>query len=250
MAIQDKRIPVKLKNDAIVEALLEIRFDMSTIPEVFFGRIADSPSLKGFRQQRMPAYSIPADMRQADANLRYQPVFELTQPDDKRALRIGAHVMSCHRLSPYVGWDKFKHELNDVIDILFDKAENLNIIRLGLRYINAISTELHDINSIADLDLKVTVANVQIAGNVNLNFTQEVSSNTNCTVRIATSEFVQGVLPKNTSVLVDVDVFTKEAFRTKDSQEVKKWIEFAHSKEKEYFFGLLSDKSIDALEER
>jgi hypothetical protein len=31
-----KSIPVKLKDDAIVEALFEIRFEMTTIPEVFF----------------------------------------------------------------------------------------------------------------------------------------------------------------------------------------------------------------------
>ena len=37
-----KHIPAKLKHDAIVEALLEVRFDMTTVPEVLFGRLADS----------------------------------------------------------------------------------------------------------------------------------------------------------------------------------------------------------------
>jgi hypothetical protein len=54
MATRKKRIPAKLKYDAIVEALLEVRFDMTTIPEVLLGRLADCPSWKGFEQDRMP----------------------------------------------------------------------------------------------------------------------------------------------------------------------------------------------------
>ena len=72
-----KPIPQKLKHDAIVEALVEIRFDASTIPEVLLGRLADHEPWKGFDQRRLPAYEIPAPIRQADANLRYNPWFEL-----------------------------------------------------------------------------------------------------------------------------------------------------------------------------
>src|SRR5271157_1638575 len=38
MATRIKHIPNKLKHDAIVEALLEVRFDMTTVPEVLRGR--------------------------------------------------------------------------------------------------------------------------------------------------------------------------------------------------------------------
>ena len=75
------RIPRKLKHDAIIEALLEIRFDMAaTIPEVFFGRLVDHVSWKGFEQRRLPAYQVPAALRQADANWRYSARFRVTQP--------------------------------------------------------------------------------------------------------------------------------------------------------------------------
>jgi hypothetical protein len=66
MATRKKRIPAKLKDDAIVEAVLEVRFDMTTIPEVVLGRLADCPSWKGFEQGRMPTYEIQAILRQAD----------------------------------------------------------------------------------------------------------------------------------------------------------------------------------------
>jgi uncharacterized protein (TIGR04255 family) len=100
MATRNKRIPAKLKDDAIVEAVLEVRFDMTTIPEVLLGRLADCPSWKGFEQGRMPTYEIPAFLRQADPNLRYQPVFELHNAEKNRTVRIGDHVLSYHRLAP------------------------------------------------------------------------------------------------------------------------------------------------------
>ena len=249
MAKRGRAIPAELKHDAIVEALLEIRFDMlkETIPEIFFGRMAEHGPWKGFEQRPLPAYQIPPPLRQADPNLRDQPVFELAAPDKRRTIHVGPHVLSYHRLIPYVGWGKFKAELEEAIDGLFSTTGGLSIRRLGLRYMNALQTDLHGIGSILNLDLKLSIADESVSSNVNINFTTEVSNDTNCTVRIATSEFVQGKLPPNTSVYVDVDVFTKETFKTKDQTEVKKWVEFAHTKEKEHFFRLLTDQTIDSL---
>jgi uncharacterized protein (TIGR04255 family) len=250
MATRNKRIPAKLKDDAIVEAVLEVRFDMTTIPEVLLGRLADCPSWKGFEQGRMPTYEIPAFLRQADPNLRYQPVFELHNAEKNRTVRIGDHVLSYHRLAPYESWTKFKPELDAAIDALFAKADGLTIRRLGLRYINAMRPELHGISSISELDLTVAVESEAVAGNVNVNFTSDLSDDTQCTVRVATIEFVQGTLPPNSRVLIDVDVFSKEAFKTKDAQKVKQWVQAAHTMEKEQFFRLLTDTTIDAIEEK
>jgi uncharacterized protein (TIGR04255 family) len=250
MAAPKKRIPTELRHDAIVEALFEARFDMTTIPEVLLGRLADCPSWKGFEQVRMPTYEIPAFLRQADPNLRYQPIFELHNANKNRLVRIGGQVMSYHRLPPYESWTKFKPELDAAIDALFAKADGLSVRRLGLRYINAIRPELHQISTIAELDLTVAVEHEAVTGNVNINFTTDLSDDTQCTVRVATAEFVQGTLPPNSRVLIDVDVFTKEDFTTNDVQKVRQWVESAHTMEKQQFFRLLTDATIDALEEK
>lgn len=251
MAKPGRTVPTKLNHDAIVEAVVEIRFDMrqGTIPEIFYGRLAEFPPWKGFEQRPMPAYQIPALLRQADPNLRFQPVFELAAPDKKRAVRVGQHVLSYHRLMPYVGWGIFKAELDEAVDGLFSATGGLTVRRLGLRYMNALRAELHGIGSILDLDLKLSIAEESILSSVNINFTTEVSDDTMCTVRIATPEFVQGGLPPSTSVYVDVDVFTKESFKTADKSRVKGYIEFAHTSEKQHFFRLLTDETIELLRE-
>ncbi len=229
-----------MKHDAIVEALLEIRFDMTTIPEVLLGRLTDWPSGKGFEHDRMPTYEMPAFLRQTDPYFRYQPIFELHNTEKTRSVRIGGQVLSFHRLPPYEGWTKFKPELDSAIDALFAKAEGLTVRRLGLRYINAIRPELHGISSIAELDIKIAVEGEPIDRNVNLNFTTDLSEDTQCTVRVATAEFVQGILPPDSCVFIDVDVFTKETFNTNDANRVKKWVVSAHQIEKEQFFRLFT----------
>src|SRR5437879_12277215 len=143
MATRGKPIPTKLKHDAIVEAVFEVRFDTTTLPEIFFGRLADYEPWKSFEQRRMPAHEIPAVLREADPNLRYQPVFELAAPAEHRAVRIGQHVLSYHRTAPYVGWAHFQPELNALVAALFAKADDPAITRLGFRYINALTTDLH-----------------------------------------------------------------------------------------------------------
>jgi uncharacterized protein (TIGR04255 family) len=132
---------------------------------------------------------------------------------------------------------------------LFSSVEDLNVRRIGLRYINALTPKLHGIHSIRDLDIDMKIAGENIQGNVNLNFTTELSNNSKSMVRIATPEFVGGVIPENTTIVIDVDVFTKEGFKTKAIGDVESWIVFAHHKEKEEFFHLLPENIIQSLKE-
>jgi uncharacterized protein (TIGR04255 family) len=249
MATRGKPIPKKLKRDAIVEAVFEIRFDMTTLAEILVARFADSVPWKAFDQHYMPVHELPASLREGDPNLRYQPVFELAEATEHRAVRIGQHVLSYHRTAPYVGWQRFQLELHEIIETLFAKVDGLSIIRLGFRYINALQTDPHGIRRLSDLDLTLAVSHEAIAGSVNINFTTSVSDNTQCIVRIATADLVQGALPPATSILIDVDVSTKDSFKTTEANVLRDWVEFAHTIEKEQFFRLLTDETIDTLKE-
>lgn len=250
MRVSTKPIPKKLKNDAIVEAAFEIRFSTSTIPEVLFGRVSDFGPWKNFIQSSLPISQIPASMRQADPNLRFQPVFALIDEPQKRAIRIGGNTISYSRGMPYVGWDVFKLELGEVISVIFEKAADLRVERLGLRYLNALRKDLHGVQSLADLDLRLHIEGERITSFANVNLTFDPTTDTACTLRVATPEFVQGQVPPGTSVYVDVDVFTnEEGFASTDRKFVDAWIERAHTREKEQFFRLLPIPAIESLRE-
>jgi uncharacterized protein (TIGR04255 family) len=243
-------IPLKLKHDFILEVLFELRFETSTLPEVLFGRLADHAPWRGFRQDPLPAYSVPAVMRQTDPNLRYQPVLQLSGEEGRRAVRIGPQVASYHRTSPYVGWTQFSAELEEFFQGVFEKSENTSVSRLGIRYINAATEKLHGIASITDLDLRVLVKDSQIGASVNVNYKNDHERDTQSLVRIATPDLVMGTIPSDAAIMIDVDVFTKEGFKTEVADEVKNWTGFAHEEEKRQFFRLLKPETIKALREK
>ena len=242
-------LPGKLKHDAIVEALLEIRFDAPAVLEVLYGRLADVPSWQGFVQRRLPTADIPAPIRSLDPQLRFAPSFELRERNGHRSIRIGPQSISYHRGAPYVGWNQFKPELFEVVDQLFAKAGDLTIRRLGLRYLNALTKVQHGVSGVSDLNMRLYVAAEQLVGDLNVNFVKDVSPETKCTVRVATTQFVQGRLPEGTTAYVDVDVYTNDSFHAKEGAPVRDWINFAHDEEKRAFFGLLPPEIIEALRE-
>ena len=233
-------VPKKLKQDAIVEAVFEIRFALppASLSEVILGRLADHETWEGYEQRRMFAAQVPDQIRQIDPSFRFQPLLELVPQTKELSVRIGPQVLSFHRMKPYVGWEKFKPELLDALDALFKAAKRPTITRLGLRYINALRPDDHAVKSISDLSMVLKIGDKPIGSNVNVNLSQDLPNNSQCTIRIATPEYVQGELPPGTSVFVDVDVFTKDTFSSTDKQTVVNWLDFAHTQEKEHFFCL------------
>lgn len=244
-----KKLPNKLKADSIVEAICELRFESAAIPEVLYGRLIDDKAWSDFEQRRLPAYDIPAPMRQADENLRYAPVLELLNTKSNCSFRIGPQVASFHQRPPYGGWQSFRPTLCNMIDQLFAKSGGLVVTRLGFRYSNALNKHSHGIGSVGDLDCVIEVAGRPITQDVNLNFNNTVNPITLSTVRVATPAFVQGQLPEGTTTFIDVDIYTVEGFTTKDPSTVIEWIDRAHDAEKERFFDLLTQATIDSLKE-
>jgi uncharacterized protein (TIGR04255 family) len=242
-----KPLPKKLNPDAIVEALLEVRFKTSILAELVSGRLSDSPAWKGLAPQRLVAADVPEVIRRTDPNLLYQPTVELRQSDGQRIIRIGPQVLSYHRLAPYVGWQNFRKELFETIGELFARIGDARVTRLGLRYINALSRN-HGIARISDLDMTVTVDSAPLTERINLNFMTIAGENIATTVRIASPDFVQGKLPEGSAVIVDIDVFTKEGVDTAERATVQEWTERAHTEAKHAFFSLLTLRTISKLE--
>jgi uncharacterized protein (TIGR04255 family) len=251
MVKRGTELPKKLKQDAIVEAVVEFRFESSTIPEVFLGRVIDSQRWRGWLKKQLPAYNLPPQIRRIDRNVQYAPLFQLSEPGSPAALRIGPKVLSFHQLAPYVGWMVFKPALEAVVETLFSTVDGLQVKRIGLRYMNALRPGIHNIRSVADLDLKLVVSEDLLSEKVNLNFITKVRGDSSCIVRVSTMDFVQGPtqIPADTSVFVDVDVYTNDGFTTSDKTVVNDWVEFAHTQEKTEFFHLFTQNAIDNLRE-
>lgn len=235
-------LPSKLKDDAIVEALCQIQFVSEDLPEVIIGRATDFWVKSGYVAERLPIADIPAPIRKADPNLRFQPTIQLREKQGPNLIRIGEQAISFHVAGEhkYPGWNSFRVQLNGVIEALFSNlTTNISVNKIGLRYINAIVQDRHFIKDIHELEFEVSVGGKQLTGPVNLNFNVSEGTAHIVTTRLAHGSFVQGTLPARTSAVIDVEVSTANEFLAKSASDVMSWIEDAHTFEKTAFFALI-----------
>lgn len=161
-------------------------------------------------------------------------------------VKVGANVVSFHALAPYPGWKVVREEMNDAIGKLFQAVPDVQIIRIGLRYINLLTAEHHFVSGPSDMDFAVQVEGSPLVESLNLNYSKTLGDEHIATVRIATPDLVVG--PKSDfTVLVDVDVATPEGFATRSSEHAGGWLESAHQFEKQEFFALIPSDLIDKM---
>lgn len=245
-AMPNKR-PKKLCDDAILEALLEIQFESNEIPEIIIGQLSEC--WDSFDKKRLSPSDIPSPIRLRDSRLKHAAVLEMTSEDDTHRIKIGSHVISCHIVKQYCGWDSFRPKLMNLINCLFSKCPNAEINRLGFRYLNAFTRDKHLINSINDLDIDIHVAGQPITSPFNLNICVTEDDTHISMARIASPELVQGNLPEETSVVADIDVYTPREFQCSEKNQIIDWIDNAHKYEHNAFFKLIPTDILNKIVE-
>lgn len=238
------KIPKRLHNDAIIEALCEIRFDSDEVPEIIVGRLTDHWS--SLETVRLSSSDIPQPIREQDPRLKYTATLELRDPSNEYVIRIGSNTISFHNTGDYLGWDKLSKKMEETFTVLFEKVPSISVKRIGYRYTNAIA-EKHLISDITDLDYEFKIANKKISGPVNLNVLQKCGDNHYIMTRIASLDFVEGQLPAGTNSIIDIDVYTPPTFSTSSISEVLKWINDAHTYEGTAFFKLIPEELLEKL---
>jgi uncharacterized protein (TIGR04255 family) len=242
-------LPEKLKHDAILEALLEVRFESPLLVELLFGRLAGNPIWRAFRSARLPTAEMPAIFRRINPDLRFAPIYELKDESGSRSIKLGPNVISFHNMTPYLGWSLFSPALTELLDFLFHDHDELQIMRLGLRYINAFTKHDHGISNISDLAVSIDVAEQRLQEQFQLHYFFSAQKDIECSVRVGAPAFVQGVLPPSTSAVADIDIYSSDRLRVKDAAAAKDWVARAHAVEKEAFFKLLTPETIADLRE-
>ncbi|MDX8442014.1 TIGR04255 family protein [Mesorhizobium australafricanum] len=239
------KLPSKLRADGVVEAILEIRFESSEIPELLLGKIVDFPAWKGWVPSRLPLSDIPLPIRRADKNLQHQPLLQLSSPDGNEALKVGDNVVSRHALT-YPGWTAFEPRLLETFRLLYDRIPGLSVTRLGLRYVNLLHPDIHMIEDVNALNLTILVGDNRLTPPLNLNYRRKTTDWHETMIRIASPEFVTSA-HQGFSTLIDIDVYTPDGTVVPDYGTCVGWLNDAHAILKDHFFELLHDETIEAL---
>jgi uncharacterized protein (TIGR04255 family) len=242
-------IPEILSRDAILEVNFEIRFEPSqnSMPEIILGRLSEPYLQKGFSVERLPIGEIPQAVRDRDASLQYQPLVRLHSKDSQFRVSVGNRSYNFAVVRKYCGWKELIKELRRFIQHFFQSNIHTEIQRLGLRYQNALTSPDHCIESLFDLNVELAIAGEEVSTPVSITYTKQHTSTLKSICRIVSSEYVQGDVPKGTSALIDIDMFS-DAFGTGSEETVLEWAEVAHQHEKLQFFSILPTSVIQKLE--
>jgi uncharacterized protein (TIGR04255 family) len=240
----------KLKDDPIVEALLEVQFESPELAEVVVGRLSDLEPWKTGRKVRLPIAELPSQIRAIDQQLRFQPTIEVQGSSGFGAVRVGGNVISLHILQPYPGWDKAFPRFCAAIDGMFAAIPGVVVKRLGLRYVNAFSGPRHQVGSVGDLAIALKVADKDVTRPINLTMLSTEAERFHVQTRIVAPQYLTGNIPKGTSAVVDIDVFTPYGFSSTSATSVCEWINEAHLAEKSAFRQLLPDKLYEELRDK
>jgi uncharacterized protein (TIGR04255 family) len=240
--------PKKLKKDGIVEALFEVRFTTSAIPELYVGRLVAGIAAieEGMVVERLPMADFPAPIRRADPNLAHQPTLQLRTRNGTRLARIGETVISWHALQSYPGWPVFQPEIDRIITLLRTSVEGLTVVRTGLRYLNFLNPKDHLVGGLKDLTLDVSIDGKVLEAPVNINY-QRDSADFRATVRIATPDFIQP-RPMDVALMIDIDMNT-EGMNGPPIGDIPRWVEVAHTALKHEFFTLFKPEILKNLVE-
>lgn len=237
-------LPKLLKQDAIVESLLEVQFEHNQVGEVILGRLAAADGWMDYQSSRLPYADLPQSIRDADPNLRFQPILQLQNASATEVVKIGSKVISLHRLGGYPGWDNFRERAKKLIEILLHAVPDIHITRIGLRYVNSL-LPAHGFDSFWDMNIDFKVDGERPAESVAANY--RYSADDNCTVQVAIAHpvYVNGPIVPGSVALVDVDVFTQKALGNATKEQLLHWLDNAHNIEKQAFFKLWPSDKLD-----
>jgi len=160
-------------------------------------------------------------------------------------------VLIVSRRGDYPGWDAaFGGEVNNATTHLFKVLADVKVSRLGMRYINALRSDIHEIQGVADLEVDLRIEKREISDHFNLSFRTNVGTDFEALTRLSTVDFASGNIPENTSFVLDIDVHTSEKFETNDMDAVFAWAEKARTEKNERFFSVLGETNKERLRKK
>ncbi len=243
------RLPLRLANDPILEALFEVRFQnpenvpaSELLPGMLFPKVKEElPTLQALLPPQIPRAII-----RKDPNLQYAASHRMS--GKQFSVSIGERVFSVNCRAPYVGWLSFKGKILTYARMLKDTGLANDVRRFSLKYINFISID--DFEEPYDaLAASLTLGGYDLT-KLNAQVTTEISEG-DCLniVKILPNVFVEidGSKGRKRGLILDVDSIY-EAPAMPFWEDLESLIDRVRDVEKKIFFSLLSRKGLEKFE--
>jgi uncharacterized protein (TIGR04255 family) len=240
-------LPQRLHNLPLVDAIFEVRFATavpampasSILPGVFFSKIQGEKKI-----ERLPISDLPVQFRQADPQIKFQPLARLHI--DGFSIAISDESVSVASKLPYRGWELFKKQILDTLEIVASSGVVGKVNRYSMRYINILE-EMDQVSKRINLEIKI--GNRQLGSEpfqLRVEIPRDDLQQVITMGSPATVNFREGGGSRR-GILVDIDVSCSLLPVNLDEHGLSVKLDAIHDACKETFFDCLTDEVIQIL---
>ncbi|MBZ0125153.1 MAG: TIGR04255 family protein [Rhodocyclaceae bacterium] len=239
------KIPVKLENDPIIEAIFEIRFNTEVqsaadlLPGLLFPELRkDFP-----RIEPLPVSQIPQVIRDRDPDLRYQPRHRLVGERSWVLLGDRSAAIACK--PPYIGWTDFRRVILQLVRLLEGTKLIKEVERFSLKYINLLSGT-GPAEQFSQIRFSADLAGISLVNQITQLKTELIEDDFVNIVEIMSNAVVvtePGQTLKGMVLAIDTIRMNPKDFWSQSDYLIDR----AHSTEKSIFFRSLTKETINSL---
>jgi len=238
-------IPKRLREEPVLEALCEIRFesDTDTVAELLPGLLYHTLRQRYSRIEKLPAAQLPSVFLQQDTSLRYAPQSRLV--GEHYSIQIGEHMVSISCPRPYTGWADLEARIIELSEALAKTGLLNRIERFSLKYTDVIPFK--EKPSIEPIKLNISLADYDVR-ELPVHFRTEIVEGGFLNIVQVVSPVVAGIPDKEQiqGLLVDIDTIAEREFADFWSQ-FKSMLNETHDVSKGLFFKILADETLERL---
>jgi uncharacterized protein (TIGR04255 family) len=240
------RIPVRLRQEPLLEAIWEIRFSEASpsVVDLLPGMLFKSFPAKYRRAVKLPAANIPASLADQDPNLLFAPKIRLE--GENQSVQIGDRVVSLSCRRPYSGWRLFSADIHELAKGVEETGLIERLERFSLKYIDLI--ELEKPIGLGQLQLELRLGGYDLAAKPVHLRTEIKENDLNHIIQIISPAEVSlpGAENRLKGVLIDIDSI-KPLAGDASWNALHQGLNAVHSACKSIFFSILKPETIEKL---
>lgn len=236
---------LSLSKPPVVDAIVELRFDSEMPSQVVAGILFSNLAKYGYGSfEELNIAQLPKDIKDGDPNLRFAAHYRFRS--EKYFVSVSSRVISivckCVGESTYQGWDKYKEEVEKVLEELKSLSAVSVFSRVGVRFVNLFDTPdiLSRINIEINAPNRHSFTDEQIVGFVYKNDGMDTRINF---ATKANMTFVEGEIASG--AVLDIDSYTeREGISFEDAIRL---IEDGHRFTEQAFVSIVKEEFMEEL---
>lgn len=239
-------LPKKLNPDNLKDTLVEIRYAQGISQELMLGFTSSILMPLGYQYLPVPCQNINIALNNSP-----QIAFGLGNnnggffiKDDIRIQFVANQIVFNCLADRYAGWEKYFQTISDIINVLFNKGVIRDFNRISIRYIS----EFKNIDIYQGIKGTIDISNAGLKLDNSILRLADESGNLKTYVTLTNK--ARRISPQEQKIieasLIDINIY--ENFNpVSDLDILRNKLKQIHAKQKEIFFGLISDDFLNKL---